>query len=184
MPNAAADVLFNIGDAAVDALIAGLRHKSPSIRRRSAILLGKIQDERAIPSLVRALSDWPVRGQAARALDTFHWKPQTPPDRIYYFIAKGQKDPLMSEWKPTETFLISRLLSGNKQLIEYGVNALIELGGDDIVPEMIDVLENNGTGLIAQAYYDSGHKQLMETAGNWADGHGYRLAIEDETLSK
>jgi len=183
LQNASADVLFNIGEAAVEPLIAGLKHNSSSVRVRSAILLGKIQNRQAILFLVKSLSDWPVRSHAARALDTFHWKPKTSSDRIYYLIAKGRTDPLLSEWEPTKTFLRNKLLSGNEQLIEYGVNALVELGGAGIMSEMVDLLESRGNSTTAQTYYDSGHQQLMDAAISWAEAHGYQIVTDDEPPS-
>jgi hypothetical protein len=154
------------------------------MRSQAAICLGRIGNEQAVPFLVGALSDWKVRCSAAQALDCFDWKPKTPSDRIHYLIAKGQNDLVLTEWELTQKVLFDDVLLGDKRSIEYGVYALIELGGDKMIPQLIDILQSNGEGIIAQVYYDSGHQRLMEAAGRWADMHGYRIESDEETITE
>jgi hypothetical protein len=180
---AAADVLFKIGAPAVEPLTARLQRGPDGLRHQAAILLGKIGDERAVPFLVSALSDRDIRNSAAQALDCLHWQPATPSDRIYYLLAKEQKDLLLAEWEQVQKILIDGLLSGNKRSIESALHGLVELGGDKMIPKLIDILQSNGKGIIAQVYYDSGHRKLMDAAGRWADMHGYRLESDEETIT-
>jgi HEAT repeat protein len=66
----AAGTLIEIGDVAVDGLIAALEHTSPVIRWRAAVVLGWISDRRAVDALISALADreWEVRHSAVWAL--------------------------------------------------------------------------------------------------------------------
>ncbi len=59
----------------------------------------------------------------------------------------------------------------------------MELGGDEGILKLIDILEKSGSGTIAQAYFDCGHPKLVDAAINWADANGYRLETECSNCS-
>jgi hypothetical protein len=124
------------------------------------------------------LTDWNIRHSAALALDQLHWKPKTPADRIHYQVAQGQKELLSKKWELTQQILLDDVLLGDERSIEYGVYAFMELGGDEGILKLIDILEKSGNSMMAQAYFDCGHPGLMDAARSWADADGYRLETE------
>ena len=68
--NAATMALFELGEAAIDALLAALAHPRSGVRSRAAVALGKIGDLRAVPALEAALDDPEpdVRWRALRSI--------------------------------------------------------------------------------------------------------------------
>jgi len=174
----AAEALERIGAPAVKPLIAALKHESEAVRLASATALGRIGDKRAVHSLVEALTDWNVRRSAAMALDSLGWEPVIPSDRIHYLYAKGQKNELLNEWELTNKILLNDIRYGTQKSIQNAVYAFIDLGGNNIIPELMKILDSNGNVFIAQVYLDSGHQRLMEAAIKWADRHGSHMVPE------
>lgn len=85
---------------AVPALIALLESdRRAEILWAITLALGEIGDQRAVPSVVRALRepDKYVRYGAAIALDRLHWAPDSPDDRTLYLIAKQEWERLKME---------------------------------------------------------------------------------------
>ncbi|MDD4749591.1 MAG: HEAT repeat domain-containing protein, partial [Methanosarcinaceae archaeon] len=68
--SAALNALIDIGEPAVPSLIPALTAKEAPVRERSALILGRIEDKRAVEALSKTLSDPDpkVRGAAVNAL--------------------------------------------------------------------------------------------------------------------
>jgi HEAT repeat protein len=79
-------------DDRIKPLIGALRDKSPKVVNASLRALAKQRDERLQPALIKLLQhEHPsVRGRAASMIDAFGWKPESGPDAVNYFIARGQ----------------------------------------------------------------------------------------------
>jgi len=169
----ATEVLVSMGSDAVDSLIPGLEHPSDAVKNGVADVLGKIGDQEAVEPLVNALTDWPIRQTAANALDALEWKPESPEEKVHYLLAKVQKDAAVPQWQTVREVLLKNLRSGKRRSTNYAVRALLETGGENICPELISILENEGTIFMAEAYWDSKDPQLMDAAEKWADVHGY-----------
>jgi HEAT repeat protein len=176
----AIDVLVKIGEPAVEPLIAALEHESEAVRTASATALGRIGDERAIHALVEALTDRDIRYHAATALDSLEWEPVVPSNRIHYLYAKGKTNELLDEWELTKKTLLDDMQSGQKKSIQNAVDAFIDLKGNTIIPELIDILERDGNILIAQAYLDSEYQMLMDAAIEWANRHGLNMVNDSQ----
>jgi HEAT repeat protein len=73
--------LLQIGEPAVDRLIAALKDKNSRARWQAACVLGRIESENAIQPLIEALADadWMVRDQAAVALTKINSEKVTEP---------------------------------------------------------------------------------------------------------
>jgi HEAT repeat protein len=176
----ATEILVSMGSDAVDSLIPGLKHPSDAVRNGVADVLGKIGDQEAVEPLVRALTDWPVRQTAANALDALEWKPEFEEEEVHYLLAKVQKDAVLQQWPAVHEVLLANLRSGKRRSINYAVPALLETGGENIGPEMISILENEGSIFMAEAYWESQDTQLMQAAEKWADIHDYDIFSSKE----
>ena len=176
------ETLQRIGSAAVGPLEGALSHSSDSVRENAVTLLGQMGDKSVIPSLEKMLIDWKIRQQVALALDALGWTPQTPYDQVYYRVAKGHTEELQSEWDLTLETLVSDLLSGRIEQTKYAVWALFSVNKEKAIPELINILENAGTVLMAEAYIASENQAMMKAAQRWALIHGHHDLINAEFL--
>ncbi|GAH04343.1 unnamed protein product, partial [marine sediment metagenome] len=148
---------------------AALVDKDPRIRALTADVLVEIGDETAVQVLVNGLSFRQAGNTAAAALDAVGWKPSTPQERILYLIGKGRKDELLADWDTTRYLLSKKLQSNRSQTIEYGINTFIALGEAEIIPKLLEFLEERGNLSIAELYLHSGREELVYTAEIWLD---------------
>jgi len=76
------------------ALIKALEDKSPVVRANAALVLGHIKDATAADRLVGLLEDkdMDVRKTAAVTLESRGWKPKNDIEKVYYLIAKAEKN--------------------------------------------------------------------------------------------
>ncbi len=167
------ETLFKIGPAAVPPLEVALGHPTDTVRGRAASLLGRIGDKRAIPSLENALVKWKIRQQVALALDALGWIPQTPYDQVYYRVAKGHTEELLSEWDLTLETLMRDLRSRREMQTEYAVLALLSVNPETVIPKLKALLAQEGDITLAKAYYASGNSPLIIAALDWAINNGY-----------
>ena len=59
--------------------------------------------------------------------------------------------------------------SNRSQTIEYGINTFIALGEAEIIPKLLEFLEERGNLSIAELYLHSGREELVNTAEIWLD---------------
>ena len=59
------------------------------------------------------------------------------------------------------------------------LHALILLGNEDAIPDLIAVLMQKGNLELATAYLNCGNQKLYSAAETWATTRGYRLVLSD-----
>ena len=133
----------------------------------AASVLGRIGDRRARDPLAAALSRWNIRREVARALDAIGWEPQTEEEEILYLAATGKRQEMLNRWDESRTVLIRLLRSAQRHKMECAVNTFIELGREDIFPELASLLDSEGSRLLADVYLHCGHQMLNKAAREW-----------------
>ncbi|MEM4245626.1 MAG: HEAT repeat domain-containing protein, partial [Candidatus Nanoarchaeia archaeon] len=180
----AARALSKLGKPAVDTLIAALNDQNSDVRREAARALGLIGDVKAVPALVRTLTDWYAEMDSAKALDMLGWKPKSVEEEIHYLIAKRkesylmdkrQRDLLRKRWSEVKDVLLKDVESGEYKLVENALYAFIGIGNEEIIPSLIDILNKKGDANMAEAYLNCGHDKLRSAASDWAKEHGYTI---------
>ena len=141
----------------------------------AAEALGRIGDQRAIAPLVAELSDWPIRHRVATTLKNLGWTPKTEDDHIYYLLAEGEEEELVSHQEDIRTTLLRDLRSANRKKIEYAVFALIDLEGETAYKSLTEFLNGDGDCSATEVFLNSGQNELVETAEQWAKHHGYQV---------
>ena len=74
------------------------------------------------------------------------------------------------------------LASGEIRKIEHAVYAIISLGREEMIPELIQALGRWGCQEMADTYLASGHAELAEAARDWAKKNGRALPSPESTL--
>jgi len=174
----AAHALGSIADArAVQPLIAGLDDPEWKVRKTVAEALGMIGDARAITPLVQKLTDRHITHAVANMLENRGWQPKTKAQRVHFLVGKKDSAALTapSQWQETKEVLLADVQSNDKQRIAYGLKALTALGRDDVLPDLLKVIEAQGTLLIANSYINCNHSVLRQAAIDWAKAHGYDI---------
>ena len=171
----AIDALAKMGKPSVKPLIELLEDKDPWIRRRATKSLGKIEDKRAIPELVPALANWEAGKTITLTLYYMGWKANCTEERIHNWVARRYKRRLKENWEDTKQVLLDDVGSGNPAAVKNAVYAFIALGNEEIIPDLITVLNNNGNEIMAETYLNSGNKELSDAARDWARRNGYKI---------
>ncbi len=175
----AANALGNIKDSrAVESLLAVVKDEDAGwyLRQEASDALGKIGDKSIIHDLLPYLLDWAVSKNVAVALSDLGWKPESIEDKIHFFIASRDKNDLIQTWDTTKTVLLKDVESEESRLIENALYAFIGIGKSEIIPELIEKLNQKGTKIMAEAYLNCGHDELSKAAKDWADKHGYIIS--------
>lgn len=158
-----------------DLLISLLIDEDYYIRKKAIIALGNIGDKKVIPSLEKSLMDWYSGGEAAIALTKLNWKPYSIDSRIHFFVAKKYREQLEQNWTDTKRVLLEDIRSNNSIIIRNALYTFIGIGNSEIIPELIESLNEHGTKVTAEAYLNSGHKELSDAAELWAYRNGYEI---------
>jgi len=158
------NILARIGQPALK-LVIGLMESTDELQRRSAIaILGDIWEEGAEKPLIRALADWKNRKLAAKGLNAMEWKPKFASERVHYYLATGQEQTVLDNWKVNKQILLLDLKSGDMLRIEYAIQAFFRLGKENMVAEMIKIMQDERSRIIAQAFLGCGNEQLHQAA--------------------
>ncbi len=158
------NILARIGQPALTPVI-GLMESTDELQRRAAIaILGDIWEEGAEKPLIRALADWKNRKLAAKGLNAMEWKPKFASERIHYYLAVGQEQTVLDDWKLNKQILLLDLKSGNMLKTEYAVQAFFRLGKENMVAEMIKIMQDEQSRIIAQAFFECGNETLRQAA--------------------
>ena len=169
-------ILGRIGDRrAVEPLLAAIKSKYAVIRYLAVEALGRIGDQRAIGPLAAELSDWQIRNRVATSLEDLGWAPQIETDQIYYLLAKGKKEELITKQESVRATLLGDLRSSNPKQIAYAVFAFIDQEGEPAYKRLTEYLNEDGDCNAAEVFLNSGQKELVETAELWTKRHGYRV---------
>jgi HEAT repeat protein len=179
----AARALGNIRDPrAIDPLIKALGDDDIYISNAAGVALTDIGST-AIPRLVDSLADWTIGPRAAEVLKSLNWQPSSDEDRVRFDVAQRNKQALLDNWDIAQKILIKDANSENIRQVQNAAFALIAIGRDEIVDELIRILREKGNGKMAKAYSDCGNASLAEAARDWAKNHGEDLdKAENEGL--
>lgn len=171
------DKVVEIGEPAVDPLIACLKDKDRDVRERAAEALGKIGDKRAISALVSSMPDWDAKEKIAEALSSLGWVPQDERQKLYFLIGKKDKRALLANWEETKKILLDDLRSREKRKVKNAVYTFISLGREELIDELINILNTEGDVQMAETYLNSGHKRLDQAARDWAAARGLSVSV-------
>ena len=83
------------------------------------------------------------------------------------------ENPDWGTWEATKPILLRDLRSADPRVVRYAAYALIEIGNEEIVADLIAALERRGTKVMAEAYRNSLHPRLRAAANAWVVKHGY-----------
>lgn len=169
---AASDTLLDIKEAP---LIAALNDKNPDVRKTAANALGDIKDTKLIQDLVPHLRDWEAGGTVASVLHTYRWNPLAAGENAHYNVAIRNKYGLLQEWTSAKNVLLRDIESEEYLVIENALYAFIGIGRHEIIPELIEKLNQKGTKTMAEAYLNCGLDELRKAAEDWAVKHGYSI---------
>lgn len=176
----AAELLAQIGEAAVLPLIALLNHERWNLRLSAARILGQIGDVRAAAPLVTAMANWFVGPGAAEALSGMGWLPLTNVQKVHLWVGQRDAVQLLANWPLTRDILYGYLASGVKDQLEYAVFALIGLGADKALGPLIHTLNTTGYEALALVFRASRNPQLVQTGQRWAQTRGLDVDISSD----
>jgi HEAT repeat protein len=147
---AAVEALVNFGKSAVEPLIEALKNGDYLIKMGVIFVLDKIEDARAIQSLVQALRNKNslVRWAANMALQHLHWIPKDDAEKAYSLIAKGK-------WNSFTA------LAGGKTEVDYSAEEFKKIGKPAVNP-LIEALSFEDESSRAGAAYALG---VMKDSG-------------------
>jgi hypothetical protein len=168
-------VLVSVGQPAVDPLIAALKDVNGSTRLNAASALGDIGDRKAIQPLVANLTDWGISPIVGSSLERMQWQPTNDREKIHYLIALGDADELRKNWQTTKSVLLKDVESEDYKSIQFGLYSFISLGNQEIIPTLVNSLNNNGNKKMALAYLNSNQPALEKAAQDWAANRGYQV---------
>ena len=180
-----AEALGKIKDArAVEPLIAALKDEYSYVQRKAVGALGNI----GIPSMIKALKD-PKRAvntlketlvywdfPAAEMLSSLGWIPESDSDRIHFWVGLRNSEKLKENWNTTKDVLLKDVKSYNCLTIENALYAFVAIGKEEIIPKLIETLNEKGDKAMAEAYLNCGHSGLAEAAREWVSSHGYSIS--------
>lgn len=89
-------------------------------------------------------------------------------DKVYNYIQRRQGQKLREIWDQTRFVLLSHLRS----YPYVSVFALIALGKEDTIPDLINILKERKDINIAQLFLNCGNPELQKTVQKWALSHG------------
>jgi HEAT repeat protein len=167
----AAEILGKIKDPeAVETLMGVTDHGDPAVRYFAVEALGKIKDPRALPVLVDALPDRWAGRRAAAALSALGWRPDTPDQSLYYdFFLPGRKTLLNTA--EVKSLLLFDLCRGNRCRKAFALFALTDLFKASMLPELVRILETEGSREMAALFVESDADLLVEAGLNWLADH-------------
>ena len=139
-----------------------------------APIIAEIGDKRAIPALVENLQDLEAYDEIASALQMLGWQPQTPREQVYYMINTNDRRCLSEKWETVKKVLLEDVRSGETRAVYYALNALVAMGKDEVIPELVEILNTKNSAMIAEAYCRRGFAKLYKEGNKWLEDHGYR----------
>lgn len=167
----AARALGNLGDPkAVDPLIEALGDKDVYIQNSAVFALTEI-GEPALPKLISALGNWTIGPRAAEILQNLNWAPSSDQEKIQFDVAKRDKQALLDNWETAQKVLLADAKSENNLQAQNAVFAMIGIGQDELVEELVRILGERGDAKMAKAFLHCGNDSLIEAARDWTARH-------------
>jgi HEAT repeat protein len=157
------------------ALLACLYDPDAEIRSKAISAFAKLGGRKAVAALQYALPDRELNSSLVSALSKLGWKPQSPEEEVYSWIARKDERRLIHSWPQTTKVLLADVRSGDGRKVENAVYAFIALGKSEIIPELVSVLDSSDSKETAEVYLNCGQKDLVQAAEDWAKRHGYAI---------
>ena len=90
-------------------------------------------------------------------------------------IKRKERTLALNNWPITKSILLSDVRSDEYNKILAAVVAFIGIGEKTIIPELEEILDNEGDKKMAEAFLNSGSKELRVSAEHWAKAKGYKI---------
>jgi len=124
---------------------------------------------------VSQLTDWNKSQHALEQLYDHGWKPKTVSDKIHVYIADRNQVMLQKSWPEARKVLLDDVATLKREPVENALYAFIGIGKHEIIPSLLDILDKKGNTQLAEAYLNSGLKELNTAATKWAEERGYKI---------
>ncbi|MDW8079773.1 MAG: HEAT repeat domain-containing protein [Thermoguttaceae bacterium] len=168
--------LEKLGPAAAEA-VAVLLTEEADAAVRAAAFLAKLGDFRAAPFVARRMPQWKERQKIFYILKRAEWQPRTEAEAVYYHVAGGHWDWLREHWEQTRKVLVADLRSNEFRRVEHAVYALISIGREEVIPDLIEAFERHGTIEMGETFLNSGNARLRRAAEEWCQERGYTIGV-------
>ncbi|MBT8444808.1 MAG: hypothetical protein KJO13_08670, partial [Gammaproteobacteria bacterium] len=122
-----------------------------------------------------ALASWEGGPYAATALDSLSWHPDNDQERIRYAGARRSREKLEADRSVTDAVLMHDVHSKSYAPVENAVWLFIGLGDPEIIPQLIETLDDYGSKIMAEAYLNCGNSELYKAASKWSKRNGYTI---------
>lgn len=176
---AAVEALGRIGDPGAIGLLVETLHDDDVYLRNGAALALTTIGEPAVAPIAGMLRDWSAGPLVWKILEGLKWKPSTDEERVWFYIAARDIRSILENWDTARKVLFEGAESGDSKRIENSVLALIGIGQNEAVDELVKIIERDGTETMAKAYMDSGNDALIEAARNWMSRSGMEWNTEN-----
>jgi len=176
--------LCKIGDAnIIDLFYKILRDRNQDARLISLRALEKINDPNSIPQLVSALRDWYIGDEVLKVLTKMGWQEKLAADKVHVFVINRDGARMRKHWKIVKDVLLEDVYSEDYLAIENALFAFIGIGKEDILPDLVNAMKENGSKTMAEAYLNSNQNVLFNAAKDWAIEQGYSMEIHSQGQS-
>ena len=163
---AAAEGLGNIGDKqAVEPIVQRLKKEYDHQARGKFIeALAKLRDDKVVPDIVGCMPDWFNRVTIRSTLTGFGWQPSTSEQNVYWHIAGNEKEWLNNNGTLVKQVLIADANSYITQKFEHSVYAVLEFGYNNMIPELIEIINNMSSREMIMTIRRCGNEELEKAA--------------------
>ncbi len=176
----AAQALGEIGDArGLDPLMKALESTDIYIQNSAALALAHIGNP-ALPRLVNRLGDWRTGPAVAGVLKDLNWRPPSDQETVLFDVAMRNKQALLDNWEMVRRILIRDANAENPGKVQNAVYALIGIGREEVVDELIGILSKKGNVEMARVFLSCGNDALSQAARSWARKHEVEFKSESE----
>jgi len=130
---------------------------------------------KAIPHLRLTLTDWYTAQYTALILQKLKWQPRSDIEVVRFLVAKRSADLLQANWELVKSVLLKDIESSDLKIMNNALYAFMGIGNDEIIDDLLLRLNTKESASIAEAYLNSGKKELMEAAVTWAIERGLKV---------
>lgn len=141
---------------------------------RALLQIGK----QATSKLLPYLRQWYMGPMVVDLLAKYDWHPGNELDAMYFNIAKRQAHPIIQKWKFHRKVLLNNLKSKDAGLQQFTATALIGLGQEDSLDELVEYIKLHGNPQMAELYLNSKNQRLVSAARDWIEDQG--LVVDDK----
>ncbi len=164
----AVNILGEIGGPDTEQpLSAALGSQNAGVRYLAVEGLEKNPSPEAVSALKGVLADRWVGRRAAEALSRIGWSPGTPEEKLYHGLALGEFGKTSLEKAEAKEALLSDLRGNALPRKAFALHALVGLFGESVIPELVQILQAEGSPEMADLFIDSDSSALQEAACRW-----------------